>query len=263
MKNVIKCLFLIPLYMAIYFAMMMFGVIYNIAAVLVFKADEISGFGVGEVQYSLVTIFTALVSLLIYYLIIKAREIDLNKYEYNNPVRFLDVISIIFSVLSLSGIVSFIVTKIPIVRKWGEQAEEYFNFIEKENALLVILAVVVAGPIAEEVLFRGLVYSELVNAKMPKALAIITQGVLFGIMHGNLYQISYATVIGIVLGVILEKSKSIYVTVLIHIFYNFSSGIIMELVPVNIIMLLVSILLLAISLVLIRPRKEVGKASAA
>lgn len=62
-------------------------------------------------------------------------------------------------------------------------------------------------PIAEELLFRGVVYKRL-KLYFGVTPALIGSALIFGIMHVNLVQFLYAAVIGLLLAFVLEKTGS-------------------------------------------------------
>mgnify|MGYP000323272126 FL=1 len=62
-------------------------------------------------------------------------------------------------------------------------------------------------PIAEELLFRGVVYKRL-KLYFGVTPALIGSALIFGIMHVNLVQFLYAAVIGLLLAFVLEKQGS-------------------------------------------------------
>ena len=79
------------------------------------------------------------------------------------------------------------------------------------NALLV--------PIAEEIVFRGLMFTSLQKAMPNVAVALITS-VFFGLVHGQLIWMISAFVIGLVLSFVRIKTGSILPTILMHILIN-------------------------------------------
>jgi membrane protease YdiL (CAAX protease family) len=99
----------------------------------------------------------------------------------------------------------------------------------------------------EELLLRGLIYHEL-RRKMSVIVAVIIQGVLFGIMHANIYQLIYTSLMGIIIGLVYVWTRSIWVTMSIHFVNNFYSLIITKYTTFK---LTGSILYLAISLLMI------------
>ena len=98
------------------------------------------------------------------------------------------------------------------------------------NVFLAFLAIGIIVPIYEEILVRGLIFSELrINMKL--WLALVLQGLIFGLMHGNLLQFSYTFPVGIVLGIVYVKYRSIWAPILIHLVWNSTSMLMGYLMP--------------------------------
>ena len=74
-------------------------------------------------------------------------------------------------------------------------------------------------PIAEELLFRGVVYKRL-KLYFGVTPALIGSALIFGIMHVNLVQFLYAAVIGLLLALVLEKTGKLSMAVFGHIAAN-------------------------------------------
>lgn len=74
-------------------------------------------------------------------------------------------------------------------------------------------------PIAEELLYRGVVYKRLrlLAGAVP---AVFLSALIFGIMHVNLVQFLYAGILGLLLAFLLEKTGFLYAPVLAHIAAN-------------------------------------------
>lgn len=74
-------------------------------------------------------------------------------------------------------------------------------------------------PIAEELLFRGVVWKrlKLYLGAMP---AIVLSALIFGIMHVNLIQFLYASILGLGLAFLYEKTNLFYIPVVGHIAAN-------------------------------------------
>lgn len=87
--------------------------------------------------------------------------------------------------------------------------------------VLMFFTVAVVPAFVEELLFRGLVLSNLLP--YGRTTAILGSAFLFGLMHQNIEQLFYATVAGLVLGWIYVKTVSIWPCVLLHFFNNFQS----------------------------------------
>lgn len=90
------------------------------------------------------------------------------------------------------------------------------------NLPLTFLAVGVLVPIYEEFLVRGLMFKEL-RENINLTVALLIQGLIFGLMHGNVLQFSYAFPMGVLMGYILTKYRSIWAPILIHLVWNSTS----------------------------------------
>lgn len=84
---------------------------------------------------------------------------------------------------------------------------------------LQILAVAIVAPVLEEFLMRGLVLNRL-RRLMPTFAAVLLQGMLFGVIHMNILQGSYAALIGFLLGYIYVRYESLLPCFALHITLN-------------------------------------------
>ena len=84
---------------------------------------------------------------------------------------------------------------------------------------LIILVVVIIGPIIEEMIFRKAMIDKL--SFYGDRLAIIVSAFAFGLFHGNLYQLFYATALGLVLGYIYVRTRNSMYNCIMHIIINF------------------------------------------
>ena len=71
------------------------------------------------------------------------------------------------------------------------------------------------SPIAEEIVFRGLVFNRM-RRYYPTIAAIVVSGVLFGVYHGNLVQGIYGGCMGILLAYTYERMQSFFIPCLFH-----------------------------------------------
>lgn len=87
---------------------------------------------------------------------------------------------------------------------------------------LMLIITVVIGPVVEEFIFRKLILNRL--SVYGNVFAIILSAALFGLFHGNLYQMFYAFFIGLILGYVTVKGGSWLWGVALHVFMNFANG---------------------------------------
>lgn len=88
------------------------------------------------------------------------------------------------------------------------------------NEFMAFLAVVILAPIAEEILFRGIVF-RMLSKHWSEVAAIVVSALLFGLYHMNLMQAIYVLPIGLLLGYTAYKCKSVLPCILIHMINNF------------------------------------------
>lgn len=77
-------------------------------------------------------------------------------------------------------------------------------------------------PIAEELLYRGVVYKRLrlLFGVMP---AIVFSALIFGLMHVNVVQLLYAGILGLLLAFLMERTGRLYAPILGHIAANLAA----------------------------------------
>ena len=97
---------------------------------------------------------------------------------------------------------------------------------ENGYAVSTIVYAVFAGPLAEELCFRGVTY-QYARKFFPFWTANIAQALLFGAMHMNPLQSTYAFFLALFFGMVYEKTRNIFVTIFLHILYN-GSGLLLE-----------------------------------
>lgn len=87
-------------------------------------------------------------------------------------------------------------------------------------SVISTIATIIAAPILEELLFRGLIMKLLERGGYNFWVANVIQAVFFGIIHGNLVQGIYAFVMGFLFGLIYKKTKKLWACVIAHMVFN-------------------------------------------
>ena len=102
--------------------------------------------------------------------------------------------------------------------------EEYEMLIQTaglvSNPAITIIYAIILGPILEEFCFRGVTYGLLEKAGAKPGIAILVSSLLFGAIHLILIQVLYAAFLGLFLGFLRYKYRSIKITIVIHILFN-------------------------------------------
>ena len=86
-------------------------------------------------------------------------------------------------------------------------------------SMMLLVYSVLLAPIAEELVFRGLVFRFARHA-MPFWFANILQAALFGFVHLNLVQGIYAFAMGLFLGWVCHRGRGIKYSIPVHIVFN-------------------------------------------
>ena len=93
--------------------------------------------------------------------------------------------------------------------------EDTSNTLMGGNLSIQILSLAIIVPVAEELIYRGLVFTGLTKV-MEAKYAIFGASVLFGIFHFNLLQGTYAFLLSLILVCIYMKCRTILAPVIIH-----------------------------------------------
>lgn len=88
-----------------------------------------------------------------------------------------------------------------------------------DRSLPAIIMLVVAAPLCEELLFRGIILDGLYKHYSPVK-AIVWSAVFFGLVHLNPWQFIAALALGIFMGWIYTQTRSILTTIYIHFLAN-------------------------------------------
>ena len=125
---------------------------------------------------------------------------------------------------SFSLLVSSVLNVIPLPKEVLQSYVESSQGIIEGNYFIRILATVVVVPIVEEVIFRGLIYTRMKKAmKVPAA--IVLSGLVFGLMHGQILWITYTFIAGILFAVVMEKTRSLKASIVLHMALNSVSAV--------------------------------------
>ena len=132
------------------------------------------------------------------------------------------------------GVVAFTMASSPLVTLVNLVSQLFVDNTVSANSaqflsihpLLLIFFVGILAPVCEEVVFRGAILGGL-KKEGNVFKAILASGLLFGLLHMNINQASYAFVIGILLGFLVEATGSIFSSILFHVLVNSTNAIMM------------------------------------
>lgn len=99
-----------------------------------------------------------------------------------------------------------------------ESSQSFKNTANAQFGVVLFVGIILYGivsPLAEEAVFRGLIYNRMKRC-FPLPIAMILSSLLFGCYHGNMVQALYGTILGILIAYTYEKYASFTVPVLFH-----------------------------------------------
>ena len=165
-------------------------------------------------------------AMLIYYLLtfgisfwivysIRKRKTGVSTFNFKIENYRIIPFIVVVAIALLLGVITPIVGLIPT----PEFFTKIFLGMAKQNGIFSFLLMVIAAPILEELLFRGVILDGLLKKYSPVK-SILISSIIFGLAHLNPWQFVTAFVIGIFAGWIYYKSRSLSLTILIHASIN-------------------------------------------
>ena len=159
----------------------------------------------------------AVITFFVYMLMLKNKQKNLFRRCKFNGINIRYIPKIILVIAGITLILS------SLVSEFGDFFNSYYMVqkavIQSYNSIIAMVSIVIILPIFEEILFRGLVFYEL-RGKFGVIVTVIIQALIFGIWHFNPLQSVYTFFAGIVFGVILVFTDSIWGSIIAHIIYN-------------------------------------------
>ena len=118
----------------------------------------------------------------------------------------------------------------------GDGIQESVKLLQEttDTTAFILMGVVacIGAPLAEEVVFRGYIYT-MVKRMAGLPLAVILSGLLFGAVHMNLVALLPLTVLGIILALSYEYTGSLWAPIAIHFFFNAATVAVQTLLKFN------------------------------
>ena len=131
--------------------------------------------------------------------------------------------------LSLNVFVSFGLALLPewMLADYMQEVTGVFGSV----TLLTVVAQIVAAPVAEEVIFRGMIFSRMRKA-VPVAAAAAVSSAAFGLVHGQILWMAYAFLLGLLFCAVAWKTDSVLAAVVLHMMFNLG-GVVLPYLPLG------------------------------
>lgn len=139
-------------------------------------------------------------------------------------------VGVIAALLSMVGVAFMIDPLGEVLPPMDEKTKAAMTLLTKGPLWVTLLSTAVFAPFFEEWLLRGMVLRGLLQ-KIKPVWAILISAVLFGLIHGNIWQAIPATILGALLGWVYYKTGSLKLTMLMHCANNSMSVMLTRLIP--------------------------------
>ena len=108
-----------------------------------------------------------------------------------------------------------------------EMPNDFFEYSKAVSVWMISIVFIIGAPIAEELLFRGYLYSQLKNTKLGINGTIFLTSLLWTVLHAQydidiLFSLFF---LGLVLGYVRYKYNSVYLAIAIHAIHNIQATI--------------------------------------
>ena len=130
-----------------------------------------------------------------------------------------DIILLLGMGAAFSQYANMLVGMLQSVLNYQEYQETMDQMTAGKSMWFLLICMGVIAPLAEEIVFRWLIYLRL-RDYMRIGFAMVISGMIFGIYHGNLVQAVYAGILGMVFADFLEISGCLWSSVLLHMGAN-------------------------------------------
>jgi membrane protease YdiL (CAAX protease family) len=121
-------------------------------------------------------------------------------------------------------IASVLITLIEMIPGGSSLTNPVDTMLADTSLWVDVLFVVILAPIFEELLFRKFLCNKLLA--LGEGYAVLLSGVIFGLSHGNFFQMPYALLVGFMLGFIYVKTGKLIYTIGYHMVLNLIGGVI-------------------------------------
>ena len=142
-------------------------------------------------------------------------EKDFTKVSKKQVIMLLSCLIILFLIIAFVGQVfgSFIMSQT------NDPSFKNYKSTANSNALLYFLFGILLAPVAEEFMFRGVLFNTF-KFKMPVVLAAILQAFLFSIIHGTLVHLPGTFLLGLFTCLIYNLTAKLRYNIFVHMTYN-------------------------------------------
>ena len=219
-----KYFYVIPAFLAF---LLILGILYCVPILLSYTLIFFFGYERAYTLYmdhitavSMISYLIALLPSAIWYHLAVGRK--KGNHKKTHTLKLSHFGAVILLVFALNHAISLLLSILALLLPHATMA--YDSLVENGGmtaySLTWFLAVIVLAPLAEEMIFRGLICHYLKKTRMPFVAVNMIQAALFGCFHMNLIQGIYAFILGLFLGYLAYRYRTVKAAILAHAVFN-------------------------------------------
>ena len=132
-------------------------------------------------------------------------------------IRFSNILLCILIYICLSPVLNFF-NAVSLLYSSNVISSVMFSVTDEVPFVVGLLIIAIVPAFLEEFTYRGVFYN---TYRLAAGFgAALLSGLLFGLVHGNLNQFTYAFVLGVIFALIVEATDSIWSTMIVHALVN-------------------------------------------
>lgn len=156
-----------------------------------------------------------------FWILYSMRKSNTGERSFNFKIVFKTTIPLIL--LATLGIQYSLTLPISTLIPMSDSMREAFSMaLGNPRNIFSIATLVILAPIFEELIFRGIILNGLLKRYSP-LLSIVVSSLLFAAVHLNPWQFVSAFILGLFIGWVYLRTKSILLAIIIHAFNNFAA----------------------------------------
>ncbi|MEE1516697.1 MAG: type II CAAX endopeptidase family protein [Lachnospiraceae bacterium] len=161
-----------------------------------------------------------LIPALVYVIVLRPKTVDGVSMEIVSPLTTILTVILTFLIMPLVMLINSVSSLFV-----ENGVEGTLNSVVNENPLWLNLVVIALLPaVVEEFIFRGLIFNG--YKRRNPLMAIILSALLFGFIHMNINQFTYAFAIGVIFGLMAYATGSLLPSIMSHFIINGTSVVI-------------------------------------
>ena len=171
------------------------------------------------VTWTMQVVVMYIIAFPVYFLLTRGLQKPLYEKRKLAPGEFTVSFFIGTAIMIFGSLISSLISMIITLNTGSVPDSSLDSVISGTPLWIIILVVVIIGPIFEELIFRKIMLDRL--SVYGDRMAIVVSAVSFGLFHGNIEQLIYATGLGLLLGYLYTRTRNIKYPIFMHMLINF------------------------------------------